>query len=220
MKKSAIFALVCALSLGACQFTTPVPNNPAPTIPPPTVDFAKTADVIAQTSVAQTLTALPSPTIAPATDTATPPIADETTTAVTETLQPNLTTTPATATTGPIDTAPTVTATAAISGSPTPSPTNGVLTYGTLPPANTPFTDATLVNKSKREAYISLQVVSKNGYTIIEYPVATVVKIKIPVGGYTYVAWVGGRQLIGYFNVSQGSNPTINIYKDKIIIVK
>lgn len=220
MKKSAIFALVCALSLGACQFTTPVPNNPAPTIPPPTVDFAKTADVIAQTSVAQTLTAQPSPTVATNTDTATPPIADGTTATVTDTLQPNLTTTPATATSGPVVTAPTATATAALSGSVTPSPTNGVLTYGTLPPANNPYTDATLVNKAKREVYISLQVVTKNGYTIIEYPVDTVVKIKIPVGDYTYVAWVGGRQLIGYFKVSEGSNPTIDIYKDKIIIVK
>jgi len=133
---------------------------------------------------------------------------------------PNLTTTPATATSGPGDLiTATFTPTAAL-GLPTLTPTLGVLTYGTLPPANRPYTQITLINKAKRQAYISLQVVTDQGYTIIEYPVKGTVKVKIPTGSYTYVVWVGGRQIVGYFNVSKGTEPTLTIFKDKVVIDK
>ena len=133
MKKFTVFALVCALALGACQ-ALPAPTNPAPV-----VDIAGTVNSIAQTAVAQTLTAQPSPTIAPVLDTSTPPIAAASATNVpitnTDTppaIQANLTTTPATATSVPTFTPPPA------SGSPTLTPTLGILTYGTLPPAIVP----------------------------------------------------------------------------------
>ena len=217
MNKFTVLVLVCAFTLGAC-----LPANTS-TTPAPTVDIAGTVDSIAKTAVALTQTAQPSPTTAPASDTPTPPIVEASATPTlvnTDTPQPNLTTTPSTATSGPGDLiTATFTPTAAL-GLPTLTPTLGVLTYGTLPPLNRPYTYITLINKAKRQAYISLQVVTDQGYTIIDYPVKGTVKVKIPTGSYTYVVWVGGRQIVGYFNVSKGTEPTLSIFKDKVVIDK
>ena len=216
MNKFTVLVLVCAFTLCAC-----LPANIS-TTSAPTVDIAGTVDSIAKTAVALTQTAQPSPTTVPVLDTPTPPIVDASATPVvnTDTPQPNLTTTPATATSGPGDlVTATFTPTAAL-GLPTLTPTLGVLTYGTLPPANRPYTTITLINKAKRQAYISLQVVTDQGYTIIEYPVKGTIKVKIPTGSYTYVVWVGGRQIVGYFNVSKGTEPTLSIFKDKVVIDK
>jgi hypothetical protein len=219
MKRFTVIALLCVIALAACSpnLFAPVANNNVPT-----ANIAGTVNSIQQTSNAQTLTAQPSltPTI-PATETFTVTPAEPSATPVvnanTDTPIPNLTTTPATATSGPVNPAVTSTPTL-VPGQVTASPTNGIMTYGTLPPANRPYVGATLINKSQREAYISLQVVTDQGYTIIEYPVKTVVKVKIPTGDYTYVAWVGGRQMIGYFKVGKGNDVTITIFKDKIVI--
>jgi len=209
MKKFTVFALICSFALNGCQFILPAPTNPTAI-----VDIAATVNSNGQTASAQTLTAQPSSTTAPVSDTPLPPLVTDTVLANTDTPFPNLTTTPATATGGAAG-IPTNTLTTA-SGSPTASPTNGILTYGTLPPANNPYTSITIVNKSKTEAYISLQVVTDQGYTIIEYPVARIVKINIPVGDYTYVVWVGGRKFVGYFHVGKNSDLTISIFKDKV----
>lgn len=214
MKKLTVLALVYALALGACQFIS------APTNSAPTVDVAGTVNSIAQTAVAQTFAAQPSPTATLVPDTSTPPVAAASATSSplptpTDTPQANLTATIATATTGPEVIASTPTA---APSSPSLTPTLGILTYGTLPPAIVPYIGITLVNKSERQAYISLQVVTKKGGpTIIEYPVKKVVK-EIPVGSYTYVVWVGGRQIVGYFTVSRNDEPTITIYKDKVVV--
>jgi hypothetical protein len=218
MSKFTVFGLICVIALGACSAL------PAPTNSVPTVDIAGTVNSIAQTSLAQTLTAQPSPTATLVPDTATPPLAEPSATSTsvpiinTDTPLPNLTTTLATATEGVA--APLATATQiAVSGSPTLTPTLGILTYGTLPPAIVPYTSITLINRSQRQVYVSLQVVTdKGGPTIIEYPVRKTVSVKIPVGSYTYVVWVGGRQLVGYFHVSKLDEPTLTIYKDKIVI--
>jgi hypothetical protein len=181
-------------------------------------------NAIANTAIALTQTAQPSPTIQD-TATSTPvvePSATDTPAGNTNTPQPNLTTTPATATSGPLNPVnPTATFTpTAVPGLRTLTPTLGVLTYGTLPPANRPYIYASLINKAQRQVYISLQVVTDQGYTIIEYPVKRIVNIKIPVGSYTYVVWVGGRQIVGYFKVSKNDEVSILIYKDKVIINK
>lgn len=221
MKKLAVVALIFVFTLTACSpnLLAPAANSAAPT-----ANVAATVNAMVQTANAQTLVAQPSPTATtPPTETSTvTPVVDVPTIAVnTDTAIPNLTTTPATATSGPAGLLPTTAASATptlVPGQVTASPTNGIMTYGTLPPANRPFVGAELINKSQREAYISLQVVTDQGYTIIEYPVKTVVKVKIPTGDYTYVAWVGGRQMVGYFKVSKGSDITITIYKDKVVI--
>jgi len=96
--------------------------------------------------------------------------------------------------------------------------TPGVLTYGTLPPA-VPFSRLTLLNKSKRQVYISLQVVTaEGGPTIIEYPVRRQVELKAPIGSYLYVAWVGGRKMVGEFRLHKDEDLVIIIYSDKIIV--
>jgi hypothetical protein len=87
-----------------------------------------------------------------------------------------------------------------------------------LPPA-VPFGNITLINKAKAEAYISLQVTTKQGGpTILEYPVAGRERIKAPSGYYLYVAWVGGNKMVGNFSLHQDDNLYITLYKDKVVI--
>ena len=211
MKKIAI-AVLAAHLLGACLPFTPTPGPGVPT-----VDVAGTVQAGAQTSVAQTLTALPTITVAPVTDTATPPIAVATDTATTDpsspALVPSLTTTPATANS-------TFTSTATLASAPgaTSIPTLTIRTYGTLPPA-VPFSTVFLVNKARTEAYISLQVTTvQGGPTIIEYPVEGTVKILAPTGQYLYVAWVGGRKMVGNFRLKQADELTITLFRDRVVI--
>jgi len=223
MKKFTVFALICSLALGACQLSP----QTSPTNPAPTVDTAGTVNALMQTAHAQTLTAQPSPTPVPPTPTFTPVLAEA---SATPTAPPSITDTPAFLPTLAFPTATSAvaatttgtgtvfTATPGPAGQLTASPTNGILTYGTLPPQNRPFTQATIINKSKAEAYISLQIVTDQGYTIIEYPVEKIVSVLIPTGNYTYVAWVGGRKFVGFFHASQFDEPVITIYKDKIVI--
>jgi hypothetical protein len=128
-----------------------------------------------------------------------------------------LATTAVTATGGPTSVlTPTATPTT-VPGQTTEIPTLTIRTYGTLPPQNRPFTQITIFNRSKAECYISLQIETDQGYTIIEYPVRKVVQVQIPTGEYTYVVWVGGRQFVGYFHAPQGIEPVITIYRDKVV---
>jgi len=87
-----------------------------------------------------------------------------------------------------------------------------------LPPA-VQFSNITLVNKAKAEAYISLQVTMPDGqYSIIEYPVEGRIKIQAPVGSYLYVTWVGGRKMVGEFRLKNNDDLTITLYKDRVVI--
>ena len=222
MKKFTVLALLCAFALGSCQAIS------FPTSPAPNVDSQGTVNALIQTANAQTLTAQPSPTTVPPTSTFTPVLAEASPTAT----FPVVTDTPVLDLTAALATASAVTATSgatptglvatftptAVVGQATASPTLGIRTYGTLPPLNRPFTQATIFNRSKAEAYISLQIETDQGYTIIEYPVVKMVRIKIPTGNYTYVVWVGGRQFVGFFHASQIDEPVITIFKDKIVI--
>lgn len=234
MKKTAVvLCSVIALLLGACQ------NIFTPTAAPgPTVDSAATSDSLFKTAVAQTLTAQPSPTLVTSFDTATLPVASPTIVgaentatlpvtsptlpptevlpgAVTATPLANLTSTPATAT--PLAANATSTATLA-AGQVTPIWTLAVRKYGTLPPA-VPFSQITLINKAKTEAYISLQVTMPDGkFSIIEYPVAGSVKIQAPVGSYLYVTWVGGRKMVGEFRLKHDVDLSITLYRDRVVI--
>jgi hypothetical protein len=111
---------------------------------------------------------------------------------------------------------PTNTATLAVGNPVTLTPTFTILLWGTLPPA-VRSSDIRLVNRSKTEAYISLQVTSpEGGYAVLEYPVAGTLDIKAPVGSYLYVAWVGGRQMVGNFRLHGNEALTIILYRDRI----
>jgi hypothetical protein len=175
---------------------------------------------MAETHSAETLNALPTPTLEPATDTP-PPTATETeaptaTETVTETATETSTNITGTA----------FTATATITGTP-PTATQSVVTatetlhprfFGTLPPA-IPYGKVKLVNRSKAETYISLYCTTIDGYTtIIEYPVYGRLRVSAPAGSYTYVAWVGGRQYQGAFHLGKGDEVEIIIGKGKITV--
>jgi hypothetical protein len=100
----------------------------------------------------------------------------------------------------------------------TASPTLGIRTYGTLPPA-VPFSQVTLINRANAEAYISLQVTMPDGeYSILEYPVEGRINIQAPVGSYLYVAWVGGRKMVGEFRLHQNDDMSITLYRDRVVI--
>ncbi|HEX9387386.1 MAG TPA: hypothetical protein VF918_13770 [Anaerolineales bacterium] len=221
-KNVVVLGFILALSLGACSQIpgfTPTPGTG------PTTDLF-------QTAVAQTLTAQPTLTTVSITDSPTIPVAlpslvlaaSDTPSATFTPATPvtDLTTTPITATSGPTTTTvppANVTATATLpAGQVTAVWTLAVRTYGTLPPA-VPFSQITLINKAKTEAYISLQVTMPDGkYSIIEYPVEGSVKIQAPIGSYLYVAWVGGNKMVGNFRLHHSDDLSITLYKDKVVI--
>jgi hypothetical protein len=225
MKKTVVvLGSILAMLLGACSQIpgfTPTPGTG------PTVDSAATSDALFKTAVALTLTAQPTVTSVPANPTAVIPVASPTLVATdtppaTATSLANLTTTPVTATSAAATaTIPPANVTATptlVTGQITAIWTLAIRTYGTLPPA-VPFSQVTLINKAKTEAYISLQVTMPDGkYSIIEYPVEGSVKIQAPVGSYLYVAWVGGNKMVGNFRLHNSDDLSITLYKDKVVI--
>jgi len=211
MKNIVLSVLVLALATIACA-TTPVdvPSTP-------TVDLQIINDALTKTQAAQA-----NEPVAPVanTVTATAVLSEASPTDVpTNIPETNLTTTPATATNVPAESTPTIVPSATSpSGGSTLTPTLGVLTYGTLPPA-VRYTEVTLINKSKAQAYISLQNHPTDGdVAILEYPVGKRVKILAPLGYYIYVAWVGGNKITGSFTLHKDNSVTITIFKDKVTI--
>lgn len=211
MKKVIFSILALALATLACS-TSDFTQTVVP--PTPTFDIRQPDKALTQQA------ALAKPTTASVNDTftATESSPDATATDIaTSTPEPNLTTTPATATNAPTDSI-TLTSTNPPSGEPTLTPTLGILTYGTLPPA-VPFSKVTLINKSKAQAYISLQNYPVNGnVAILEYPVGKRVQVKAPLGYYIYVTWVGGNKITGSFTLHKGIDITITIHKDKVVV--
>ncbi|RIK28480.1 MAG: hypothetical protein DCC56_16220 [Anaerolineae bacterium] len=209
MKK--LIPLVVGVLVIACLPTTPIPGAATPT-----------AVIQATPTLVPTLTEtlLPSETPVLLDPSATPivesPVVASPSVESTATASPlpNLTSTVVTSTNVPGNTAsPTL-----APGQPTLTPTLGILKYGTLPPA-VPFNSITLWNRSKRQAYISLQVTTVEGYfTIIEYPVEGQVKIKAPLGSYVYVAWVGGNKMTGTFRLTSTDSLVITLFKDKVTV--
>jgi hypothetical protein len=221
-----VFSIVTLLLIGACvlpQIPTQITN--------PVADTAGTAETILKTAVVQTLTAQPTQTPLLATGTSTPtsvlPEAAASPTAPPPSEQAATPTTAAPAigdVSSPVPTGtfdiPTATDIPAtrIAGPVTATQTPGVLTYGTLPPA-VPFSYVTLINRARTQAYISLQVVTaEGGPTIIEYPVDGQVEVKAPTGHYLYVAWVGGRKMVGEFRLHLNEDLTITLYRDRVEI--
>jgi len=225
MKKIVVvLGLSLALWLGACSQLPGFTPTPATG---PTVDSQATSDALFKTAVAQTLTAQPTFTSIPVTDTPVIPVASATlpatdTPAVTATPITDLTTTPVTATSGFATGTPApVNVTASptlVTGQVTAIWTLAVRTYGTLPPL-VPFSHITLINKAQAEAYISLHVdIPEGGNTVIEYPVKGRIIIEAPIGFYRYVAWVGGNKMVGNFKLHNNDDLSITLYKDKVVI--
>jgi hypothetical protein len=216
-----VFAVVALLLIGACV----LPTNLIPvSVAQPTVDGIGLTQASIQSNPTQTATTQPTVTTIAVTDTATgtsaaptaSPLPSETATPEASPV-PNLTTTPATATEFAFDPL-SVTSTLAVPGLGTITSTPGVLTYGTLPPL-VPFSQINLVNRSKVQTYLSLQVTTvQGGPTILEYPVYGRIKVKAPIGYYLYVAWVGGNKMVGNFTLHEDEELTITLYKDRVEI--
>lgn len=204
-----VFAAVILLIIGAC-----LPSNLIPTAAVPTQPNIQSAPT-------QTATVPPTATLVSVTDTSAPPTASpfaSATESATTSPIPNMTTTFATATEFAVSPMA-ETATLAVAGSGTMTSTPSHLTYGTLPPANHPFSRVTLINRSRAEAYISLQVNTRDfGPTIIEYYVHRIVEVRAPVGYYLYVAWVGGNKMVGNFRLTGDDDLSITLYKNSVVI--
>jgi hypothetical protein len=217
--KRIILVVGLVFSLGACLPFSVVTN------PTPAVDVAATNQANLQTSVAQTLTAQPTFTSVPPSPTlevlATPGPAFTDTPAESPTAV--IADTPVASTTFDVATATNATsgsdsltaAPALAAGQVTATWTLAVRTYGTLPP-RVSFAHITLINKAKAEAYISLHVDLDGSNTVIEYPVKGTVSIQAPLGFYRYVAWVGGREMVGEFRLKKDQDLTIILYKDRV----
>lgn len=211
-----VFAVVILLIIGAC-----LPSNLLPvSLLQPTADAPGPTQANAPATASETAALQPTDTIVPVTDTSAPPTDSPPATA-TETATsspiPNLTTTFATATELVVTPDGTATLVSGDSGTTTSTPSH--LTYGTLPPENRPFSEVTLFNRSHVEAYISLQVSTRDyGSTIIEYYVDRMVRIRAPVGYYLYVAWVGGNKMVGNFRLTENDDLSIFLYKNRVVI--
>lgn len=221
MKRTAVLALVIAFLLSACILPTlPALQQPNEA---PVADVQATDAAMAETLAVETLNALPTPTLEPATDTPEPTVTDTEAPTATETVtetatpDPNITVT---------ETGTAFTATATITGTP-PTATQSAATatetlhprfFGTLPPA-IPYGKVRLINRAKAEVYISMDCMTIDGYrTIIEYPVFGRMNVSVPLGSYTYVAWVGGREFQGWFGLGKGDSLEITFEKDKVTI--
>jgi LysM repeat protein len=84
------------------------------------------------------------------------------------------------------------------------------LSYGNVP-KGTPYAAVRLVNKSSsKEIYVSLQGSTVDGVRVIyEYPVEGSLRVKVPAGDYTYVAWANEQQFVGYFHLGKDSTRTL-----------
>ena len=228
MKRTAVTLLVTALFLSACIPALPTLQQTGET---PAVDVQATDAALAATLAVETLNALPTPTLEPATETSEPTVTQTVaaTETATETLTPDAATnTPTLGSNGTtVATGTVFTATVTTTGTPptatksvTPSPTETLYArfYGTLPPS-IPFGKVKLINKAKAEVYISMHCTTVDGYTtIVEYPVSGRMRVSAPAGKYTYVAWVGGRQFQGWFGLGKGGEVEITFNKDKVAV--
>lgn len=211
MTRISLILVAGSLLLSACL---PAFIQPAGTqVPQPTLPLE---DLPTQTSeptaiIEPTATSLPTTTSTAVTETSTPIeiTLESFPTSTVDSLTGTLTSTP-----------PEGTDTPALGGYPTSTPTDLMVTRqaGGIP-AGTKYAQIKLINKSKRQTYISLHWhYDDKTIAYFEYPVSGTVSDKIPTGRYTYVAWVGGKKMTGSFHMNSNNGVTIVIYKDRIVI--
>ena len=102
----------------------------------------------------------------------------------------------------------------------TAAETSDSLSYGTVP-FGYPYEKITLSNQTTSDVYVSLQGTMRDGYEVInEYAVDNnrTITVKVPVGWYYYVAWVGGQQFVGQFHLNADTNRSIMFYEKKVVV--
>ena len=208
MKKSLLLVLGLALALSGCMpaFLQQTVN------PTPAPNLEATGVAIGATMAAQTFEALQTSTPAPSNT----PVVMQPTSTPTATVPPTATSLAAGTTTAGVS--GTLVATIVTAGPATATSTLHAQFFGTLPPL-VPSGRLILRNRSHAEAYVSFQCINReNTLSILEYPVAKWMEVKIPSGKCDYVAWVGGRQFLGKFSLDTGGQKMIIFYLDRILI--
>ncbi|GAB4540756.1 MAG: hypothetical protein Fur002_08020 [Anaerolineales bacterium] len=231
MKKIFFLMAALAFALNACATMArpSAPTGAANPSPLPQVNLQATAAKMAE----QTIAAMPTPTLAPSatsaptetpapTKTATEPPAPAET--LTETPNPAIETLTATLGTGTPFTvtapAATISATAAAAtlGSSSATATQEATypqTYGTMPP-NLPSGKVSIYNSAPKEAYVSIQCETKEGYnSIVEFPLGSKGQhsVKSPAGWCHTVVWVDGKTFSVGFKLSISGNVSVTISK-------
>jgi hypothetical protein len=226
MTRTSALAVSLALILSACIPAIPFPQLTTAT--PEVIDSPAT-------TAAQTLAAVVSVTESPsATETATASASPESTATLSETMIVQTRDSGTLTAIGHTQEAPETEAGDDLTATTTPPATepNDFATtplatetlyarfFGTQPPS-IPYGKIWLRNKAKADAYISMQCTTIAGYnTILEYPVGGPIRVSAPAGKYSYVVWVGGRQILGTFGLDRQEEISITIYKDKVTIKK
>jgi hypothetical protein len=86
-------------------------------------------------------------------------------------------------------------------------------------PANTVYKPVHIQNISGKQVDITLYCTTNKGFqTILEYNNVGNLFTAIPEGKYSYVMFVGGRQLVGGFSFLTARKLLITIYKDRVAI--
>ncbi len=203
MKRLRFLFLASVLFLSACMPSLPFLGGG---------DAAQaTANAVAGTLAAQTLEALPTPTLIPPTDTPSPTVTVTATVPPTATFTPLITPTPSATPVGGPPSPPQDSATQTSGESPS-------ITVDT-PPANIPKAPLVLSNKAKAPVSLALYgTTTPHGYSVYyEYDFRGTLTITVPTGTYSYVAWVGGKKFNGTFNLSS-HKLTMTFYKDKVTV--
>ncbi|MGA7193172.1 MAG: hypothetical protein WBW94_06025 [Anaerolineales bacterium] len=196
-----LIVLVLAFGLTACLPASPNQTKIIST-PSSTPDILSTAEALAGTLVVETMQSLPTPTIA-------------------ATVITTFTTSPSSTPTGLTPTAfatQTVTVTGISTQMVTATATSGPISIDKLPPGAV-YGKIAVQNSSGKPADISLHCTTVQGYyVVLEFTGVSNLTTKAPTGSYTYVVYVGGKQIIGGFAYNTTSKLTITIYTDHVAI--
>jgi hypothetical protein len=87
-----------------------------------------------------------------------------------------------------------------------------------LPPG-TVYKSVRIENRSRSQMDISLHCTTLRGLqTVLEYGGVKNLTVQAPEGRYVYVVYVGGRQLVGSFELLAAPSLTITVYADRVAI--
>lgn len=190
-------AVFAGFLLVACLPVSPTPTSE------PAVDLQGTAVAMAENIAAQTLEALPTPTIVLPTET--------------PTLEPIILPEIATATPGSttLTDLPTPTATGAI-----PPKSDGAPWTCDIIPDFVERGVLTIQNDTHKSIYISLFGISRPHEYHVCYGLTLrhSTRLDVPLGSYTYVVVVGGAKFRGTFDYKTVNKIAMTVYKDRVAI--
>lgn len=225
MKRLALASLVLFLAMMACSpFAAPISAADSQATSKALIDTQVALTMAAKPTREPTRTSVPTATLLiPPSDTSTSVPSETSTATVTADGTMSETPTLTVTTEGPTATpSATVSATATFSGTVTATFTftPGVLTYGTIPP-EVPYGYVTLKNLTNDMVYIAFRCAMTNGLTsLLEYPVYSVVKEKLPTGSCQWTAFVKNQEFKGELRVKKFEEYTLTFKPNKVIVTR